>query len=134
MPAFDAQAFGSGFDGSSGSLAGILFDDQFDSLLNATCSILIKGSAGVDIYNVESQALSPVATDVRCCVSTLTGKEWKQGKKVSVNTKKIYMRPFPGLTEHHWIQVGNVIYDITDIENPHLLDHHFEILVEEVKP
>jgi hypothetical protein len=133
MPAFDAQAFGSGFDGSASGLT-FLLADRFDSLLISTCSILIKGTDGVDVYNVEFQNLTPVATDVRCRVSSLTGREWKQGKKVSVNTKKIFMRPFTGLTEHHWIQVGSVVYDILDIENPSLMDHHYEILVEEVKP
>lgn len=133
MPAFDAQAFGSGFDGSGSGLT-FLLADRFDSLLISLCSILIKGNGPVDAYNVESQTLSTVATDVRCRVSMLTGREWKQGKKVSVNTKKIFMRPFTGLTPHHLIQVEDVVYDIIDIENPSLLDHHLEILVEEVKP
>lgn len=111
--------------------------DIFDAFLISSCQIFQKSGA-LNRYKTETNDLTPIAT-VPCRVSSLTGKETIVGKEISINTKKIFMRPYAALTTKHVLKVATVggtvmTYNILDIENPSLLDHHYEVLVEEVKP
>lgn len=125
--------------------------DPFDALMNSSCSILSRQAGAQNTYGQTPRTLTPLDTDVPCRVSRLTGTEEKGEKEFSLNTRKVYMRPWAivsglaisprsvaeavGATELNpsmWIQVGNVKYDIVHVANPSLEYHHFEILVEQV--
>lgn len=111
--------------------------DPFDALLISTCTILAKGNGSPDSDNHESQAFSTVASNIPCRVSTAAlgrPKEYKTEKQASENYRTIFMRPYAGLTPHHWLQIDGVLYNIFEIKNPSGLNHHFEIIAQVLIP
>lgn len=113
--------------------------DPFDALMISRCTVLKKGIGAVDAYGIESQSLTDpaniVESNVPCRISSGSGREAKSGKQASVGSRKIYMRPRSyALTEHHWILLAGIYYNILDVENPSGMNHHLELSVEVVRP
>ena len=160
MPAFDTSTFDAGFDiGVSGASLLVGFD-PFDSLMVSVCSVLTNQSMASDSYGQKTlrpQDFTALATNVPCRVSDKAlGRphELKAGAKYSTNFKTIFMRP-PQLSDgsplnpHHWLLLtgsidpftgeitpfnpGEEIYfDVFEVQNPSRLNHHFEIICEQV--
>jgi hypothetical protein len=119
--------------------------DAFDQSLTAVCSVMVR-DAGVtcDAYGTADPTFTTLATGIPCRVSLGKGRarEWKSGKKIAVNYKCVFMRPFfepiSGLPlgPHHWLQVTSAEYatpqnyQIFQIDDPGLLQHHLEVWCE----
>lgn len=112
--------------------------DPFDTLLISTAIITrrVAGSSTANYGQKTSATPTTVATGVKCRVCGLSGREWKYDKKAEVATAMVYLRvPTTwDLRIKDWIQVGNTKYNVTDVQNPSLLDHHLEATVETVVP
>lgn len=106
--------------------------DHFDALMISTCTIfeLDPNATSVDKYGHRSQELAVKHEDVPCRVSTITrGMETRDGKKAAVGERMIYMRPID-VVETNVIEVGSSRFNVKSVENPSLLDHHYELLCE----
>lgn len=149
MPAFDPSAFDSGFDiGSSSPGVGTGFDflfgvDPFDSLMNKTATILENQSASDDYGKKPAQVQDfTVIGTIPCFVSTdAPGRphEYVVEKESSVDFSRVFMRVpvLPGgvdLSTHHWLKIGEDFYNVFNILNPGLLDHHLEVVCKIVTP
>jgi hypothetical protein len=104
---------------------------------------------------------STVLVDVPCFAEKLEGKELNVPPATTSETSfgvaqwRIYMRPievdFPAvdLSIHHFLQLKNpgdtdldpndpesgvILYNITNVENPALMDHHFEVTATTIEP
>ncbi|HJZ76952.1 MAG TPA: hypothetical protein VKE51_34715 [Vicinamibacterales bacterium] len=133
--------------------------DLFDSLLKDRCSVWKKGDVTtVDAYGIVSQAFTQVAQDISCRIQPGPGKELETEAAYGIQQFLFYMRPLlvemppVPLTIHYWLQInltrdlaGNIVtqtspsavgtmYDIKNIKNPDMLNHHLEILAELVEP
>jgi hypothetical protein len=133
--------------------------DLFDTLLKDRCSVWKKGSiSSVNGYGIVSQSFTLVAQDVPCRVQPGGGRELESDVAYGIQQYMFFMRPLQvddppvDLTIHHWLQInlqtdmnGNVVmqadpdengkmFDIKNIKNPDLLNHHFEITAELIEP
>lgn len=113
--------------------------DPFDSLLISVASILRKTDATPNDDGHQVQTLTPLATGIKCYVSTrVPGKQLNGELNTGVQLRTIFMRPYTGagapLKIHDWIQVGSHTYDVLDPVDPGLLGHHLEVLVKEIVP
>lgn len=108
--------------------------DVFDSLLNKTATILKPDPAGTadDCGNISS--LVTVTNNWPCRISTLgsRGKETKVEKEVSVTRWVAYMRPTT-IDEHYTLRVDGIDYNVLEVLNPSMADHHYEVMLERVK-
>lgn len=116
-------------------------DNEFDELLISTCSVFRRAAASSSVnYGQKTNALpTTVATGVPCKYSRGGGTEWKYDKKMVLSNGKVYMRVPTGftLTEKDWLEIDGVTgtkFNILNIDNPGLQDHHLEISVQQVKP
>lgn len=114
--------------------------------MNDTLTILKKGVGVRDTYRQESQEFTPVATGIPC-LEDPDGlgrpREFKSEKQSAESYRVIYMRPYAGLTVHHWLQLASdgVRRNIVEIkpyrdfgsDDPTAL-HHYEVLVQIVTP
>lgn len=119
--------------------------DVFDKLMNTTCQITHKvkyDGPGVDKYGHPDQTL---INDIRawpCRVSVKgAGNEYKIGKESAKSTHVVFMRPPTAddvgtpfkLTVHNYlILLDSTILNILSVNNPSLLDHHYEVQCEQV--
>lgn len=120
--------------------------DRFDSLLIHSCTVLSNDSDPEDTYGQESRPVKNwdiVTSGVKCRLSTDSiGRphEFKTDIKVSVNYRRIFMRP-PTLsngqqlnTHHALLLNGATYYNIFEVMP--LYDatalHHLEVIVEEI--
>jgi hypothetical protein len=146
MPAFDPIAFGGlAFDELAAVSSGVFgfLPDPFDSLLNADCFIL-ENQGGVDSYGQKSDQVRTFATIavIRCYVSTdAPGRphEFKTDTRQSLDYARVFMRvpSLPDdepLTTHHWLKIDDDYYDIFNILNPGMLNHHLEVICELITP
>ncbi len=105
--------------------------------MNGTCDILANQGA-IDAYGQRSNQVQDfvVIATVPCYVSTdAPGRphEYVVEKESSVDWTRVFMRPpaLPGgepLTPHHWLRIENELYNVFNILNPGLLDHHYEVV------
>lgn len=134
---------------------------MFDQLLNMRCSVWKKSSAGTTAYNQPIEEFVRLADDVPCYVEQTSGKELNvppaptSDTNTGIATYMIFMRPLSvdspavPLNNHHYLQVkkpgdetldpndansGAVIYDITNVDNPGLVDHHYEVSATVLEP
>jgi hypothetical protein len=113
------------------------FADPFDSLLISDMDIFAPPAAADAAGQKDFDPMnpgSPVAT-VKARVSTLGrsfGREFKSDKKVALAHNVVFMRPYAGLTEKHWLRVAGVFYNILGIDDPGLMGHHYECYVQVV--
>lgn len=110
------------------------FADPFDALLISDGDIF--GPPAVDEAgqsDFDPSNPGPVLDTVKLRVSSLgKPREFKSDKKVAIAFNKIFMRPYAGLTEKHWIRVNGVFYNILGIDDPGLMGHHFECYVQSI--
>jgi cell division inhibitor SulA len=108
--------------------------DSFDALLITDVEILRK-PATQDAYGNKSQEPTVIATvKGRVSQPRLRPYERQSETKLSADRWIVYMRPYAGLTEHDWLQVNGLLLNIMTVSNPGLLDHHYEVMCEVVKP
>lgn len=106
--------------------------DPFDTLLITDCDIL-GPAAGADEAGQKTLPLVLLATvKVRFCAGKGKAKEFKADKKFALNWHLVFMRPYPALTTGHWLRIGGQTFDVMHIDNPSLMDHHYEVTVEEI--
>lgn len=111
--------------------------EQFDKMMNKTCSIQHRDStAPKDAYNQPSTALVSLEDGVPCRISTLPGgREYKSDRNYSLSSSKVFMRPRSfAVTEHMTLVLDSVKYDILNVLNPGGLNHHLELIVQEIAP
>ena len=136
-------------------------DDPFDSVMNRVCSIWKKTSTGETSYGQPIESFELLADNVPCFIEQTSRKELNvppapaSETSVGVATYHIFMRPIQvdnpavDLSIHHWLQVkkagqpnldpndpnsGALMYNITDVDNPALMDHHFEVTATLIRP
>ena len=127
--------------------------DPFDALLISSATVLVRdANVTADAYGTSNPAFTnatPGTNNVNptpCRVSLGKGraKEFKDTKKVAVNYREIFMRPWydsnGGLIgPHHWLQVTgpdgtNVMYQIFQVDNPGGMGHHLELWCQLYQP
>jgi hypothetical protein len=122
--------------------------DVFDTLLNSTCDVLIKGVGTADDYGQPVADLTRVVSGVACRLSTLKGgREWEAGKKYAENDYVVFMRPIKQddahqpfqLTARHWLKVycqdgTNVLLNLKVVNDISGFGHHLEARGTEIVP
>jgi hypothetical protein len=134
--------------------------DMFDTVLNSVVSIWKKGGNGVfDGYGIESQALSLLKAEVPAMVQPGEGKELDTAAAFGIQTFMFFMRPQMvddpprRLNIHHWLQINRyttfdgkmvivvdppsadgTMYDIENVINPEVFDHHIEVRAKLIEP
>lgn len=129
--------------------------DVFDNLLTDECDILKKAQYGTgsdDEFGQPDQSFITIVSAQACRVSTMSsGKEYKTGKESAKNSFKVFMRPVDEtdsgvpmeVDTHNWLKItkkngvalASPFYlNITAANNPSLLDHHLELIGEQVIP
>jgi hypothetical protein len=136
-------------------------DDPFDLVLNSACSIWKKTSTD-NTYGQPVDTYVLLADDVPCYVEQTSGKELNvpgsgapSETSVGVATFLILLRPIKvdtppvDLNIHHFLQVKNpgdtnldpndknsgaVMYNVTDVDNPGRMNHHFEATATVIRP
>jgi hypothetical protein len=119
--------------------------DPFDAQLTGLASVLSRDAGNnADAYGVSDPTFQTLATGVPCRISLGKGRarEWKTGKKIAVNYKCVFMRPWYNpadntpLGPHHWLLVTSKDYpapqkyQIFQIDDPGLTGHHLEVWCE----
>jgi hypothetical protein len=112
------------------------FADPFDSLLISDMDIFAPPAAADAAGQKDFDPMnpgSPVAT-VKARVSTLgrPRESSRATRRSHSRTTLIFMRPYAGLTEKHWLRVAGVFYNILGIDDPGLMGHHYECYVQVV--
>jgi head-tail adaptor len=110
--------------------------DQFDKMMNKTCSIQARdANAPKDGYNQPSAALVSKEDTVPCRISVLPGKkEYKSDRNYALGSAKVFMRPRAfAVTEHMVLVIDSRSYDILDVQNPSGMNHHLELIVQEIR-
>lgn len=107
--------------------------DNFDALLVESVSIY-SASDSSDSPSGQLQDYTFVET-VAGRLSTLApGRESRSEKQAVVTAKRVYMRDYQSLTEHHQLEISGVRYDITSVlrlKNADGTVHHLEASVDE---
>jgi len=136
-------------------------NDKFDLLLNKVCSVWKKDSTSTTSYGQPIETYVLLKDDVRCYAEKQSGKELSvppapvSETSTAIETWVIFMRPLSvddppvELNNHHYLQVKNpgdptldpnnalsgaVIFNITDVDNPGLGNHHFEVAATVLRP
>lgn len=107
--------------------------DGFDALLVESVGIYEVSDSGSSPSG-QLQDYSLVAT-VAGRLSTLApGRESRSERQAIVTGKRVYMRDYPALTEHHQLVISGTTYDITSVlrlKNADGTVHHLEASVDE---
>jgi hypothetical protein len=128
-------------------------DAQFDALLISTCAIAQRPVTPADDYGQRPAPtvdnLFVLLDDIPCRVSRMDGREIKLLQQAGITGRKVYMRPvllterIPGVGESYqqvalsnrfFIIFEGRLFNILDVQNPSELNHHLEIVIEEVTP
>jgi hypothetical protein len=135
--------------------------DKFDSLLNSACSVWKKDSTSTTSYGQPIETFVKLADDVACYAEKTSGKELSvppapvSETSTAIETWMIFMRPLSvddppvPLNNHHYLQIkkpgdptldpnnalsGAVIFNITDVDDPGLAGHHYEVAATVLRP
>jgi hypothetical protein len=136
-------------------------NDPFDNLLNRACSIWKKQSTGTNSYGQPIETFVLLVDDVPCFEEQQTGKELNvppapaSETSLGVKTYLILMRPIKvdsppvKLNNHHYLQTkdpgdptldpndpnsGAILYNVTDVDNPSQMNHHFQVMATVIEP
>ena len=120
--------------------------DPFDALIVSSATVLVRdASDSADAYGTSSPSFSNATpgtnyvNPLACRVSLGKGraKEFKDIKKVAINYREIFIRPWYDsngnpISPHHWLQITgvdgtNTLYQIFQVDNPGGMGHHFEL-------
>lgn len=130
---------------------------------NAVCSVFKKGGTGiVDSHGFESQAYALLLADIKCYMENGAGKELDTDAAFGIQyhtffTPALYIDdPETGtrpLNIHDWLQLNKFtdmngverividppdpdgpMFDVVNIKNPGLLNHHWEIETKFIEP
>ena len=137
------------------------FNDKFDLLLKDRCSIWKKSSTGTTGYGQPIEEFILLQDDVPCYAEKTSGKELNvppaptSETSTGIETWMIFIRPISvdspavPLSNHHYLQVrhpqdvtldpndatsGAVMFDVTDVDDPGLTGHHFEVAATVLRP
>jgi hypothetical protein len=135
--------------------------DPFDSVLHMRCSVWKKVTTSETGYGQPIERFEMLVDDVPCFVEQQSGKELNvppapaSETSLGIATYLVFLRPLSvdvpavPLNNHHFLQVrrpddwtldpndpnsGAVMYNITDVDNPGMLDHHYEVMATVIKP
>jgi len=129
--------------------------DVFDDMMNGACDVLKKydyGTGHDDAFGQPDQTFITIISSWPCRVSTMKGgQDYKAIKEYAKNSFRVFMRPITitdsgvpvELSTHNWLKVTKVngvtlalpkFFNIIGVNDPSLLGHHLEVLVEEVIP
>lgn len=136
--------------------------DPFDAMLISSATVLVRDIADTaDAYGTSDPTFSNATpgsgsgfggttlnsvNPAPCRVALGKGKvkEFKSDKKVAVNYREVFMRPWYDSTgkligPHHWLQISGVdgtsiLYQIIQVDNPSGLNHHLEVWCEIYQP
>lgn len=120
--------------------------EPFDDLLISSATILIRdASATADAYGTSDPSFTSATPGVgyvnpaACRVSLGKGraKQFKDEKKVALNYRSIFMRPWydaagKPLSSNNWLRITgvdgtNILYQVFQVDNPGGMGHHFEV-------
>jgi hypothetical protein len=120
--------------------------DPFDALLISSATILVRDAGETaDAYGTSDPTFTNATpggiytNPVACRVSLGKGraKQFKADKKVAINFREIFMRPWfdangNPISTNHWLQISGVdgtnrLYQIFQVDNPGGMGHHFEV-------
>lgn len=135
------------------------FPDAFDASLINLVDVMAQTLGAGDKYGQANPDLLVLATNVnaRVCLGKGRTKESEAEKKIAINWRSVYMRPWfadpapdgsllpnhiiggttyntQPLTTHHWLRFQGQRLDIKQIDDPSGLGHHWEIYCQLVIP
>ena len=139
-------------------------NDKFALLLNMRCSVWKKSITSTTSYGQPIEQYIKLADEIPCYAEQQTGKELNVPPETSsetslgIETWVVFMRPLfvndpevsPNpvrLNNHYWLQVKKpgadtidandpsvVLFDITGVDDPGLIGHHFEVAATVTRP
>lgn len=110
--------------------------DPFDKMLISTMTIKRRAAASSSANYGQPTSATPttVASGVACRLSTMSGsRDYRYDKKTITNQFKVFCRP-TDVQEHDFLEISGVRYRVRNVSNPATLNHHYEIMCEELTP
>lgn len=118
------------------------FPNPFDKALINLVDVMKQSLAAGNKYGVSTPDLVLVQANVpaRVCLGRGRTKEEKAEKKIAINWRSVYMRPWfdpvtaKPLDNHYWLRFGTQLLDIMQVDDPSGKGHHLEIYCQLVIP
>lgn len=111
--------------------------DTFDKMMTSVGDILEYQAGDGDDYGRRPKAnYTTFMAGVACRVSIITtrGTQTLQERGQTTIIRKAYMRPqAQPITDEQFLRVSGIIYRITQVDNPGLLNHHLELWLTEIE-